>query len=97
MIIEAIPWYFYLCCGFALLINILWLWIKYINKSKGYKISFIFHFDDLKNLKEIIRDEPEKTNAKRYLKILYALYGSIIVFVILSGLVFLEVGSRKHG
>ena len=78
---ENTPWPFQLAVFAAIIGNILWYWIKSINKSKGYKAHLLTHSGDFRNFKKIIRNEDNPESKKKYQLILKGTYASIFVLV----------------
>jgi len=71
----------------VLAVNVLWYWIKFIVKSKGYPMDLFWgHYRDLRYMHEIIANETSAEKAKKYKALLYSLYfcfgGFILVFFI---------------
>jgi Na+/H+ antiporter NhaC len=79
---ESIPWPFQICIIAAIIGNILWYRIKFINKSKGYKMNLFTHSGDFKHFKEIIRNEENIDAKKKYELILKSTYACLAVLTL---------------
>ena len=88
---ETVPWPFYIGILAAIIGNILWYWIKAINRSNGYKAHLFIHSGDFKEL--ILKEKNLETKKKyeRVLKSTYAALGVLIIaFIATVLLVFLK-------
>ena len=78
---DNTPWPFQIGVLAAIIGNVLWYWIKSINKTKGYKAHLFTHSGDFKNFKEIIQNEDNTESKKKYQMILKGTYASIFVLI----------------
>jgi hypothetical protein len=69
------PIAFQVVLALCILTNILWYWTKYLLRARGYPISFIYHYQDLRHLNQAISKSGEDSAALRRLRI--ALYCAI--------------------
>ena len=69
---------------FALIGNVCWFIIKYLLNKNGFKTSFLSHMDDIGNFQLLINSTNDLILKKKYRKILFVLYISLI----LTGLTF---------
>jgi len=79
---ESVPWPFQIGIVAAIIGNILWYRIKFINKSKGYKMHLFTHSGDFKYFKEIIRSEANIETKKKYELILKSTYACLAVLIL---------------
>ena len=75
------PWPMYFGFLAALVGNILWYWMKFINKAKGYKTSYWSHSGDFKNFKEVIAKEVDQEKKRKYKQILNGNYACIAMLI----------------
>ncbi len=78
---DNTPWPFQIGVFAAIMGNVLWYWIKSINKTKGYKARLFTHSGDFKNFKEIIQNEGNPERKKKYQMIIKGTYASIFVLI----------------
>lgn len=78
---DSTPWPFQIGVLAAIIGNVLWYWIKSINKAKGYKAHLFTHLGDLRHFREIIQNEDDPESKKKYQMILKGTYASIFVLI----------------
>ena len=60
--------------------NILWYWLKFDLKNKGYKIHYFYgHFNDLANAADVIKKSDNPQTKKTYRSVLFSIIGVIIL------------------
>lgn len=61
--------------------NVLSYRVKFLLRSRGFQVSFIWHFSDIPNMHRLVSRETDSTRRRSALLLLIALYISIAVFL----------------
>ncbi|MBK6265376.1 hypothetical protein JKA74_10025 [Marivirga sp. S37H4] len=78
----------------ALIGNILWYWLKFDLKNKGYKIQYFYgHFSDLAKATEVIKKTDEPRTKRTYRGILFSL---ILVIILMPIIFFMNMESTEN-
>ena len=78
---ETHPTQWAILMAACLVANVLWYRAKFLLRSRGFQVSFIWHFSDIPNMHRLISREADPTRRRSALVLLIALYISIAVFL----------------
>ncbi len=81
---EAHPIVWRSLIGLAIIANIAWYLAKYVLKTHGFAVSFIWHARDVPNLFRLARRETDPAKRLQYFSLFAALWVSGITFVTLA-------------
>jgi len=67
---------------FAIVVNGLWYYIKYIVKQNGYESHLFWgHFGDIQNLHSLVNKEQDATKKSKLQNLLYAFYITLFLTI----------------
>ena len=85
--LSAVRWYsethptqWALLMAACIVANVLWYRAKFVLRSRGFPVSFIWHLSDIPNMHRLISRETDPARRRSALMLLIALYISIAVF-----------------
>ena len=88
---QPIPTLFVVAAVFAMLTNVLWYRAKFLLRSRGYPMSYISHFQDLRHLGQLIHAESDPATRRRYRRLQVGLYSALAIMLCIFVAVFASV------